>query len=1582
MPTNLSLMRRFVQRSTGSVLSLLLLLLAIPGSARAQSASARTTLLTQSAQAPTGAVATGALPGSQPLQVTLTLAPTADASSALDQFLTAVVTPSSPSYHQWLTPAQFAAQYGASATQITAITEWAESQGLTVGALSAGGNRLTLSGDAAQMEAAFAVTLSSYQIAGSVYFGTVAGNTAQPSLPASIASSVSAIHGLDNLPSGIASTPEALGATIDANASPILTLASTACSASFSPAQAETYRQLFRQAAAQGITVVVTSGCASGGSFPASLAEVTAISLAGAADDTDASVLSIARPSWQAVPGLPANAFRAEPDLTTPSLSAFAQTLSSIIQSTSGVRQGNINSVLYELAPIPGLYTQPDSPAAGTWEQATGLGTIDLTQFGKVYPHGTGSSFTSFSASSYAPTYGQSLTLSSTVTSGTGGATPTGTVTFTSTGLVLGSGALNGAGTATYTTSSLNAGTYLLGAVYSGDSTYATSSSVNASVIVQPVAATLSASVTSNNIIGGTYVVTVTDTVTQGQPTGTVTISVLNSTYTGTLAPATANSSSVAITIPATQVGTATMSITCSSSTNYTCSNPYTLLVTVAKATPTLSYTYLPTTLVSGGTVSLSANVNGYGTAPTPTGNVVFYDGTTVLGAGTLISGSVATTGTLPNTATHTITANYNGDANYVTVTATTPSNSPTTTSGTTTSLVASASSVTAGVPITFTATVTPAAIIGGALPTGAVLFYDGNTLLGSSNLTAGTTTSVATLTTNLLSSLVSHSITAIYQGSTTYVGSSSPGLPLSVGGTVTTTTALTASASTVTAGVAITFTATVTPASIVSSTLPAGTVSFYDGTTLLGSSTLTAGTASSVATFTTSTLSASVSHSITALYVGNTTYATSSSTAVPLAGTTGTATTTSLGASASSVTAGVAITFTATITPSTIVSSTLPTGTVAFYDGTTLLGSSTLTAGTASSVATFTTSTLSASVSHSITASYPGNTTYAGSTSTAVPLAGTTGLATVTAAPTYSPVSPTYGSTITFSTSVAPSTGTGTPTGTVQFLSGSTVLCSVTLSAGAGSCSTTTALAAGAYRVTASYGGDSTYAASVSSVTTVTVAATTATLTATISPTASVTAGTILTVTATVTLPTGTTTPPTGAIIVTINGVAGAVYSGTLSGIAGTNTATATIAVSAPVAGSYTAIVACPTGASYTCTPVSLAITTTAGSYATTTTLSISPTAPVVGQSVTLTAVVTSTQTSPVITGSVAFYDNGRLLGSVVLGSTGVVSIVATLSSGSQGLYAVYSGDSNYTTSTSATLTVIPTSGAPVSTAVYGNVTSALAGYDVILTAKIYGGTAANLVPTGTVTFYDNFQNNSVLLGSATLTAVGIGQSNASISTTGLLAGLHSITILYSGDTNFSTSTSSPLLISIYDYSVALVPSTMYVTQGQSATAVLTITSLNGFAGTVTFGCTPPANTYITCTFSPAVLTGGQGNVTMTVKTSLQGAVQSTTHAATTLSRPFAAGSAALAVLLCCVFPGRRRRRMIPTMLLVLLALGMSANLGCINSSVAGSGGSGSGGGGNSGTPLGTAIVVVDTLGSNGISTVAHDYQYQVSVE
>jgi hypothetical protein len=272
----------------------------------------------------------------------------------------------------------------------------------------------------------------------------------------------------------------------------------------------------------------------------------------------------------------------------------------------------------------------------------------------------------------------------------------------------------------------------------------------------------------------------------------------------------------------------------------------------------------------------------------------------------------------------------------------------------TTTTLTSSANPSTPGQGVTFSAMVSPAAA------TGSVAFFDGANSLGRAPVAGG----AASLSTAALS-VGSHSITAVYSGDSTYATSTSPALTQTVSaGSISTTTTLSSSANPSVFGQSVTLTASVTPSSGTST--PTGTVTFLDGATAIGSSTLDA---SGSARFSSSGLSVGA-HTITAQYSGDTTFAGGSSSA--LSQTVNQAnTTTALTSSRNPSRVGQSVTFRATVSPSAAA------GTVRFFDGSTLLGSATLSGGSAS----LTTSSLAAGT-HSITAQYLGNVSFNGSTS------------------------------------------------------------------------------------------------------------------------------------------------------------------------------------------------------------------------------------------------------------------------------------------------------------------------------------------------------------------------------------------------------------------------------------------------------------------------------------------------------------------------------------------------------------------------------------------------------------------------
>jgi uncharacterized repeat protein (TIGR01451 family) len=268
-----------------------------------------------------------------------------------------------------------------------------------------------------------------------------------------------------------------------------------------------------------------------------------------------------------------------------------------------------------------------------------------------------------------------------------------------------------------------------------------------------------------------------------------------------------------------------------------------------------------------GQSVTFTATV----TAPslgTPTGTVTFFDGGTSIGGPVTLNGSgVATfaTGTLA-VGSHSVTAVYNGSADHLTSTspAVTQVVNPAVTS-TALSSNLNPSSVTQNV--TFTATVTASS---GGTPTGSVTFFDGATQIGGPVALNGS--GVATFATTTLA-VASHSVTAVFAGSTNFAGSTSP-VVTQVVNRWNTSTALTSSLNPAFVGQSVTFTATVSSAG----GTPTGTVTFFDGAAQIGGPVTLNG--SGVATFATIGLAAAT-HPITATYNGATNFNGSTSSAV-----------------------------------------------------------------------------------------------------------------------------------------------------------------------------------------------------------------------------------------------------------------------------------------------------------------------------------------------------------------------------------------------------------------------------------------------------------------------------------------------------------------------------------------------------------------------------------------------------------------------------------------------------------------------------------------------------------------------------
>ena len=127
----------------------------------------------------------------QEVGVTLCL-PLSDPKGAAE-FARRVSTPGDALFHQYLTPQEFAAKYGANAADYATLKQWAASVGLKVSQESIARNVLTVRGTVGQIQTIFRTQLNSYRGPDGAEFYSASFS---PTVPDEIASKVSSVLGL------------------------------------------------------------------------------------------------------------------------------------------------------------------------------------------------------------------------------------------------------------------------------------------------------------------------------------------------------------------------------------------------------------------------------------------------------------------------------------------------------------------------------------------------------------------------------------------------------------------------------------------------------------------------------------------------------------------------------------------------------------------------------------------------------------------------------------------------------------------------------------------------------------------------------------------------------------------------------------------------------------------------------------------------------------------------------------------------------------------------------------------------------------------------------------------------------------------------------------------------------------------------------------------------------------------------------------------------------------------------------------------------------------------------------------------
>ncbi len=225
-----------------------------------------------------------------------------------------------------------------------------------------------------------------------------------------------------------------------------------------------------------------------------------------------------------------------------------------------------------------------------------------------------------------------------------------------------------------------------------------------------------------------------------------------------------------------------------------------------------------------------------------------------------------------------------------------------------------------------------------------------------------------------------------------------------------------------------------------------------------------------------------------------------------------------------------------------------------------------------------------------------------------------------------------------------------------------------------------------------------------------------------------------------------------------------------------------------------------------------------------------------VIGHPVTFTATVTSTDLAATPTGKVTFFDFGTPVGVGTLTAASGTSlpasmatlVIASLPVGFHPITAQYDGDATFAPGNSNLFTQTVIGLPATSTSIASSGASTVSGQSVTFTATVTS--SASGTPTGTVTFFDGANS----LGTNTLNSSGM----AKLSTSSLTTGSHSITAQYGGDSNFSSSVSSPAIaqsVSKASTATGLASSANSSSVGQAVTFTASITVSAPGAGTPT---------------------------------------------------------------------------------------------------------------------------------------------------
>jgi len=539
------------------------------------------------------------------------------------------------------------------------------------------------------------------------------------------------------------------------------------------------------------------------------------------------------------------NNIPADPQFVSPSTNDYH------LMSTSPAIDSGQNSVLQTFMTMTGLAWTKDFDGNPRVQDAAGKGcVIDMGAYeypGTLSQCGTIETLTSSLNPAMA---GLSVTFTAQLSAPSG--TPTGVIQFLDGANLLSTQTVSGTGSATFSTNSLSVGSHIITANYQPTGAFGTSTASLTQVINGDATSTALTCLPNPIDIGNTAQLTAIVTSANGTPTGSISFTDNGAS----LATSGLLSGTTSLTYTGSIAGTHTIAATYTPTGSFAASSA--TCSEVVNALPTTStLTVAPTTSTYGSPVTLTATVSPAALpAPsTPTGVVTFYNGASVLGTGTL-AGGVATLASvsLPG-GSYNLTCMYGGSSIYATSNCS-PVSAVVNAAPTALTLSSGNNPATFLSTITFTARLTVNGQSAGA-GNSIQLSINGQSIGLATDATGSATYSIGTLlpnsypvtassaaTNNLLAS--SASLTEVITAALTSISLTATPNP----GDLNQPVALTATVSSQTA----------------STQVASGNVTFYDGSTSLGTTQLSAtGTASMTVNF--STLGV---HNITAVYAGD----------------------------------------------------------------------------------------------------------------------------------------------------------------------------------------------------------------------------------------------------------------------------------------------------------------------------------------------------------------------------------------------------------------------------------------------------------------------------------------------------------------------------------------------------------------------------------------------------------------------------------------------------------------------------------------------------------------------------------------